>query len=98
MGKGETGRGEGTSCHCGVTMRLPSASTIVTLSTSNGLAAYSANMAVRVSRTMRALVRSVAVASMKMLRVARVILVRSELMRGGTEHTPAASTTTGQRG
>ena len=60
---------------------------------------YWENMVVMVASTVWALDRSVAVASMKMSRVARVILEWAPLMRGGRDSTlPAASRITGYTG
>ena len=52
-----------------------------------GFAQYSENMVEMMFATMLSFVRSVAVMSMKMLRVLRVILLCSELIIGGMDKT-----------
>ena len=65
----------------------------------NGSAQYCANMVSIVLSTTLALVRSVAVHSMKTLRVLSLILEWSPLMIGGSDSTtPLASWMTGYRG
>lgn len=53
----------------------------------NGSAQYSENIVVMILATMLSLVSSVAVISMKMLRVFNVILLCSELIIGGMDRT-----------
>ena len=69
---------------------------ILTGSTVKGLAQYSENMVTTVSRTIFALVRSVAVHSMNTLVVSRVIFDLLPLIMGGRDMTvSSASSTTG---
>ena len=65
----------------------PSGSTVSTGSTSKGVAQYWLNMVTRVSRTILALVRSVAVTSKKIFFVLSVIFECSPLIIGGREST-----------
>lgn len=52
-----------------------------------GFSQYSENIVATMFTTMPSLVKSVAVTSMKMFRVLRVILLCSELMMGGIDRT-----------